>query len=135
MLIATASAAKRPTLSPSGPRARLATGRKFCAEPLAVATARTTRTATAASLARVKRFWTQAPVRRPVTFSQVRTAMTPIATTCAELTSNRARPRRGTVNSRCSSPTPGTKKPSVLAKASATAATKPVLMARRSVHP
>ena len=61
--------------------------------------------------------------------------MTAIATTCAELTLSSARPRKGTVNSTCSSPTPGTKKPSVLAKASATAATKPVLMARRSVHP
>jgi len=42
-------------------------------------------------------------------------------------------PRR--VRNTCSSPTPATKKPSALANASATAATKPVLIATSSVQP
>ncbi len=93
-------------------------------------TASTTRPARAPSFVIVKTFWTTAPVRSPVTFSQVRTAITTSATSWAV---EKVAP--ATETSTCSSPTPGTKKPSVLAKATATAATKPVLIARSSVQP
>ena len=99
-------------------------------DPFAVTIAIATRIPRAESFARVKRFWTVAPARSPVTLSQVRTATTTSATSCAV---ENVVPRR--VTSACSSPTPGTKKPSVLAKATATAATKPVLMARSRVQP
>ena len=128
--MAPASAARRPTLSPSGPRARLAAGSKFAAEPLAVTTASATRSPRAPSFATVKTFWTAAPVRSPVTLSQVSTAITTRATSCAVL-----KVTPGAERSTWASPTAGTKKPSVLAKATATAATKPVLMARSSVQP
>ena len=78
----------------------------------------------------MKAFCTAAPVRSPVTLSQVIAAITTSATTCAVV----IRPPPS-ASSTCSSPTPGTKKPSVLAKATATAATNPVLIAKSSVQP
>ena len=130
MAMAPASAAKRPTFTPSVPSSRPPRGVKFDAFPCPVASASTTSAATAATFATVKRFWTTAPVRRPVTLSHVSTATTRRATACAVEKENRPTEKRT-----WASPMPGTKNPSVLAKATETAATKPVLIAKRNVQP
>src|SRR5712692_4943692 len=74
--MAPARAASSPSFTPSTPSSRPKTGVKLAVDPRPVAMASTTRTATAATFATVKTFWTRAPVRRPVTFSQVRAAIT-----------------------------------------------------------
>jgi len=63
-------------------------------------------------------------------FSQVRAAITTRATAWAV-----EKTKRSTVKRTFASPIPGRKKPKFLAKATDTAATKPVLMASRNVHP
>ena len=128
--MAPARAASSPTFSPSTPSATPKTGVKFAVAPRPVATARITRRATAATFATVKTFWTRAPARRPVTFSQVRAPITTSATAWA--VENTKRPAE---KSTLASPIPGRKKPRFLAKATDTAATKPVLIASRNVQP
>ena len=128
--MATAIAANRPSLTPSGPSVGPPVGPRFAIAPLPLARARIARAATPDTLAIVNTFWTKAPARSPRTLMAVTATITTSPAAWAVV-----KRKRPSANRTASSLMPGRNTPRYFAKATATAATKPVLMATRKVHP
>src|SRR5262249_12259781 len=120
LLIATASPAKSPSFTPSGPSSLDAAAGGGADRP--ITTVRRTSAATAPTLATVNAFCTSAPLRTPRTFTIGSTRLTPIATACAVV----SEPTK-----RDDSPRPGTNSPRYFANATVTAPITPVLIAAR----